>query len=234
MEEQGFHDGAPRLRDRSRHAAPQVLEILREKIVSLELKPGAVLSRSELQDSFGLSSTPIRDALLRLQEEGLVDIFPQSSTLVSRIDLAQARQAQFLRRAVEQEVVRVLAERRDPGLLDRLLGLIADQKRYARAGDFTGFSAADEMFHRSMAEAAEVPDLWDLIRRRSGQIDRLRRLHLPVEGKAAQILADHRRIVRAIAAGRTGAAEASLRDHLSKSLAFSAEMRSRHPDYFVD
>lgn len=234
MDQPGSLDAAARSRDRSRHAAPHVFAVLRDRIVSLELKPGTVLSRAELQDSFGLSSTPIRDALLRLQEEGLVDIFPQSATRVSRIDLAQARQAQFLRRAVEQEVVRVLAERPDPSLVDRLLGLIAEQRRYAKAGDLAGFSAADEMFHRSMAEAAKVPDLWNLVRRRSGQIDRLRRLHLPVKGKAAQILADHREIVRAIAAGRSAAAEASLRDHLSKSLAFSAEMRLSHPDYFVD
>ncbi len=57
--------GAQRLRDRSRHAAPQVFELIRDKIVSLDLAPGTVLSRPELQASFGLSATPIRDALLR-------------------------------------------------------------------------------------------------------------------------------------------------------------------------
>lgn len=226
--------GTGRLRDRSRHAAPQVFDVLRSKIVSLDLAPGTVLSRTELQDRFGLSSTPIRDALLRLQEEGLVDIFPQSATVVSRIDLVQARQAQFLRRSVEQEVVRTLAAQRDRELVAALDTLIGEQQRVARAGDFDRFAVADEAFHRAMAEAAEVPDLWALIRRRSGQIDRLRRLHLPVAGKMAQILDDHGAIVRAIEAGRPAEAEEALRSHLSRSLAFSSEMRLSHPDYFAE
>src|SRR4051794_94845 len=78
--------------DRSRHAAPQVFERLREMILVLDLVPGTVLSRAELAARFGVSQTPIRDALLRLGEEGLVDIFPQHATVVSRINLASARQ----------------------------------------------------------------------------------------------------------------------------------------------
>jgi DNA-binding GntR family transcriptional regulator len=64
-----------------------------------------------------------------------------------------------------------------------------------------------------------VPDLWLLVRRRSGPIDRIRRLHLPMKGKAAQIVRDHAAIVRALADGRPARAEAALRDHLSRSLA---------------
>src|SRR6185312_1845819 len=78
--------------DRSRHAAPQVFEHLREMILSLELPPGMHLSRADLASRFGVSQTPVRDALLRLGEEGLVDIFPQHATVVSAIDLTAARQ----------------------------------------------------------------------------------------------------------------------------------------------
>jgi GntR family transcriptional regulator, rspAB operon transcriptional repressor len=231
---EGMFGDAQRWRDRSRHAAPQVFDYLREKIVSMALKPGTVLSRAALQASFGLSSTPIRDALLRLQEERLVEIFPQHATVVSPIDLALARQAQFLRRSIEQEVVRTLAERPSEALLRRLRAIIVEQKRFARAGDFDGLSAADTNFHKAMYEAAEIPDLWDLVRRNSAQIDRLRRLHLPVEGKARQVIEDHLALVAAIAEGQPCLAEQRLRDHLSKSLAFSGEMRLRFPDYFRD
>jgi GntR family transcriptional regulator, rspAB operon transcriptional repressor len=93
----------------SRGGALHVFEVLREEIISLRLAPRTVLSRAELQKRFGLSSTPIRDALLRLQEERLVAIFPQHATLVSPIDLGRAREAQFLRRSIELEIVRVLA-----------------------------------------------------------------------------------------------------------------------------
>src|SRR5687768_16350815 len=110
----------PLRRDRSRQAAPQVLEHLRERIMSLDLTPGTVLSRTELAEDYGLSQTPIRDALIRLGEEGLVDIFPQHATVVSRIDVASALQAHFLRRAIESEIVRVLAGHASAELLARL------------------------------------------------------------------------------------------------------------------
>ena len=220
--------------DRSRHAAPQVFEALRERIISLALPPGTVLNRAELQEQFGLSSTPIRDALLRLQEEGFVDIFPQHATVVSSINLTLARQAQFLRRSVEQDVVRTLAEAPDPDLIRGLRSTIAKQKALAEVGALEEFNALDHAFHQAMYEAANVPDLWTIVRRHSGQIDRLRRLHLPVEGKAQQIVDDHAAIVDAIAAGDPDAAHRNLRDHLSRSLAFSSEMRVRYPDYFED
>ncbi len=109
---------------------------------------------------------------------------------------------------------------------------MAEQALFAEAGDFARLSASDEAFHRALCEAAAVPDLWDLIRRRSGHIDRLRRLHLPVEGKAQQIVADHRRIVAALAEGEPEAAQEALRDHLSKSIALGDEIRARWPAYF--
>src|SRR5258706_13873276 len=92
----------PRL-DRSRHAAPQVLDYLRERIIALELPPGIVLSRADLAAQFGLSQTPVRDALIRLEEEGLVEVFAQHKTVVSRIDVRSAQQAHFLRRPLERE-----------------------------------------------------------------------------------------------------------------------------------
>lgn len=225
---------AARNRDRSRHAAPQVFEQLREMILSLALAPGTVLSRSELQQQFRLSSTPIRDALLQLQDEHLVEIFPQHATVVSPIDLALARQAQFLRRSVELEIVRTLAAAPDKTLIARLTAIVAQQRAFSDVGDLEQFMAMDHNFHRAMYDAAQVPDLWALVRRHSGHIDRLRRLHLPVEGKAKQIVDDHTAIVDAIAAGKPDLAQHQLRDHLSRSLAFSSEMRTRFPTYFRD
>ena len=225
---------AVRNRDRSRHAAPQVFEQLREMILSLALAPGTVLSRGELQQHFRLSSTPIRDALLQLQDEHLVEIFPQHATVVSPIDLALARQAQFLRRSVELEIVRTLAAAPDKALIARLNAIVAQQRAFGEAGDLEQFMATDHSFHHAMYDAAQVPDLWALVRRHSGHIDRLRRLHLPVEGKAKQIVDDHTAIVDAIAAGKPDLAQHQLRDHLSRSLAFSSEMRTRFPTYFRD
>lgn len=220
------------VRERGRGGASYVFETLREDIIALVLAPGAVLSRSDLQHRFGLSSTPVRDALLRLQEEGLVEVFPQSATVVTPIDLEQAREAQFLRRSIELEIVRVLALAADPAVIARLRSLLRQQSALAKVGEFGAFTAADQAFHKAMYEAAQVLSLWRLVNRQSGHIDRLRRLHLPVPGKMRQVLRDHTAITEAIAAGAPDKAQALLREHLSNSLAFVDTLKTKHPEYF--
>jgi DNA-binding GntR family transcriptional regulator len=221
-------------RDRSQQAAPQVFEQLRDMILSLKLVPGTALSRAKLQKQFGLSSTPIRDALMRLDEDGLVEVFPQSGTIVSLINVPLARQAQFLRRSIEQEVVRIHAEAPDSALIGKLREVIEEQSRRAKAKDFERFHEADLAFHKILYDVASVPDLWALVRKRSCHIDRIRRLHLPIGGKAAQIVRDHSAIVNAIAKGKPEVAQSEMRDHLSRSLAFSEELRARFPGYFKE
>jgi DNA-binding GntR family transcriptional regulator len=218
-------------RDRSRQASPQVFEHLRERIVGLELAPGTVLSRTELAQAYRLSQTPIRDALLRLGDEGLVDIFPQHATVVSRIDVQAARQAHFLRRAIECEVAQTLAGAAPPGLVNGLRARIDVMAACASDASRRAFIDADRAFHQLMYEAAEVPELFDLVRRRSGHVDRLRLLHLPTAGKVKAILRDHRRIVDAIEQGDPVLAQQVVREHLSGTLARVEEIRRSHPDW---
>ena len=221
-----------RTRERGRGGAAHVFMTLRQEIIALALAPGAILSRADLQDRFGLSSTPVRDALMRLQEEGLVDVFPQHATVVSPIDLERAQQGQFLRRSIELEIVRTLALNPDPVVIERLNSLIRQQTAFSRLGEHGAFTAADQAFHKTMYEFAKVPELWDVVARHSGHIDRLRRLHLPVPGKMRDVMRDHQAIVDAIAAGKRDEAQAALRDHLSRSLGFVETLRQSHPDYF--
>jgi len=211
-----------------------VFERLREMIVTLELAPATVLSRTELASRYGLSQTPVRDALMKLGEEGLVDIFPQHATLVSRINLKSATQAHFLRRSVELEVVRVLAEQGDAELVAHLQATIASQRKVCDLKDYPKFLKLDQAFHQQMYEAAGVSELWDLVRRVSGHIDRLRHLHLPVEGKTLAVVKDHEAIVDAIAARDPDAARAALTAHLSGTLARIDEVRRRHPEYVTE
>jgi DNA-binding GntR family transcriptional regulator len=217
--------------DRSRHAAPQVFELLRGMILSLELTPGTVLSRADLASGFGISQTPVRDALIRLGEEGLVDIYPQRRTLVSQINVTSARQAHFLRRSIELEVVRTLAQGTDAAIVAQLRSTIERQTALCNTKDYHEFVVVDQTFHCQMYEAAGVPDLWDLVRRISGHIDRLRRLHLPVEGKTVAIVRDHGEIVDAIECHDPDAAQSTIRKHLSDTLSQIEKIRSIYPDY---
>ena len=217
--------------DRKRMAAPQVFERLRDMILALEMAPGTVLSRVELAERFGVSQTPVRDALMHLEAEGLVEVYPQHATVVSRIDTTSARQAHFLRRAIELEMVRTLAEQPDEALVARLRATIAQQRALRDLKNYREFVAADQWFHRQMYEAAGIADLWDLVRRRSGHIDRLRNLHLPEEGKTNAIVRDHGEIVEAIARGDPVGAQNALRKHLSGTLNFVEQIRERYPEY---
>jgi DNA-binding GntR family transcriptional regulator len=220
--------------DRDRQAAPQVFERLRNMITSLALPPGSPLSRAALAEQFGVSSTPIRDALMRLEEEGLVDVFPQYATVVSRIDVRLAQQAHFLRQALELEIVRLLAASPNEALSAELNQTIARQQQFAKAGAFEKFMAADNDFHAQLYAAAGKQDLWALVRSRSGHIDRLRRLHLPSPGKAQDIVRHHRLIARSIGAGEPDDAQKHLRAHLSGTLRDLDRIRARYPEYLSD
>lgn len=211
-----------------------VFDKLHMSILSLTLAPGAELSRAALQKRFAVSSTPVRDALMRLEEIGLVDVFPQSGTIVSLIDVSKAKQAQFLRRSIELEAVHTLASSPDEGVVSSLQAVIAEQKARAKAGDLKRFNESDLTFHRILFDAAGIPDLWALVRRHSGHIDRIRRLHLPVKGKTAQIVRDHTAILHAIEAADPKLAQRKLREHLSQSLAYTKELRMRFPAYFKE
>ena len=211
-----------------------MFERLRSAIISLELPPGSPLSRAALAEQFGVSSTPVRDALMRLEEEGLVEVFPQYATVVSRIDVHRGLQAHFLRQALELEIVRMLALQPDAALIAELNATIARQQQFAKLGAFERFIAADNEFHAHLYEAAGKQDLWTLVRSRSGHIDRLRRLHLPSPGKAQDIVRHHKLIARAIADGKPAEAQEHLRKHLSGTLSELSRIRTRHPEYLRD
>ena len=219
--------------DRTRNATAQVFEHLREKIVTNVLEPGTVLARQQLADYFKLSVTPIRDALLRLEEERLVDIYPQHLTRVSAIDLTSARQAHVLRLSVELETAHQLCGRRPPALDGELADLLARQRLALERGDLESFARADLEFHQTLYMAADVADLWQLVRRLSGNLDRLRRLHLPLNSKAQRILDDHSEIADAIAAGNSEQARNAVRRHLSGTLWELDALREKYPDFVL-
>lgn len=211
----------------------QLYEQLRERIIALELPPALQLSRNELAEAYGVSQTPVRDALQMLEKEGLVMVYPQSRTEVTRIDLRHARETQFLRMSLELEVIRALTmEERHPAV-DQVVRLVQLQDTALNVDeDLERFALLDRQFHRVMFEAAGVPDLWALIQSRSGHIDRLRKLNLMDPGKAATILTAHREIVGHLQARDLSSAHEAVRRHLSGTLAKVEDIQRAHPEFF--
>jgi DNA-binding GntR family transcriptional regulator len=219
--------------DRSRSAASQVYEHLRELIVTLALEPGTPLSRTQVAESLDLSPMPVRDALSRLEKEGLVEIFPQHLTRVRRIDLDSARQVHVLRLSVELEIVHGLARTADPDVAKSLRAAVTKQRACLEADDFAGFILFDQEFHITMYRAAQLMSIWHMIRSASGNLDRLRRLHVPINGKAQAVLEDHTGIARCIAEGDPAGAQEWVRRHLSGTLTELNSLRERYPDYML-
>lgn len=216
--------------------AEQIYADLRERIVTLELPPNQSLSRNELSEHYGISQTPLRDALLKLEREGLVEIYPQSRTLVTRIDTRVVRETQFLRSAVEVEIATLLAAAPDKSRLAPARDALERQFAVAGgSGSYEAFMQLDKEFHRQLFVAADKPGLHDLIDERAGQLDRVRRfhLHLPREGKMQQVLADHREILDAILASEVEAAHLAMRRHLSGTLQRLDDLKAEYPDYFT-
>lgn len=210
-----------------------VFEALRNDILTLDMPPGTVIARTEIARRFGVSPTPVREALLRLAEEGLVDIFPQSRTTVSRIDLQHAREAFVLRLSIDVEVARTLAPQMNRARIAVLETLLRRQAAELDAGDLTAFNTYDRAFHRQIYDFGGVPGLWELVRSRYGHLDRLGRLHLPRPGKPQTILRHHRAIIDALASRDPARAEAAARHHLGMAMDAAGALARAHPDYFL-
>ncbi len=203
--------------------------LLRHEIVTLRLRPGERLSENDLAARFGTSRAPVRDALIRLVEDGLIEVRPQRGSFVSRISLRSMERARFVREALEVAIIRRAAEQ---GISDaihsRLEAAIAGQ---VEAGDDPErFTELDDAFHRGLAEAASLDTVWDVIEREKAQFDRVRYLSLPNSTPVDVLVRQHREILSAASGRRPAAAEKAIRIHMREVLHIAANLASMHPD----
>ena len=158
--------------DRSRQVAPQILEILRSRILSMSLPPTTVLSRISLQSEFNVSQTPVRDALIRLEEEGLVEVYPQYATVVARIDIGNAIEAHFLRLSIELEAIRRLTSETPEETAAALEFVLKRQAHVMSPETYDLFDSLDKDFHRVLFERTGILGLWATVRRQGVHLDR--------------------------------------------------------------
>ncbi|AWB08269.1 GntR family transcriptional regulator (plasmid) [Azospirillum humicireducens] len=207
---------------------------LRDDIVSLRRKPGEPLIEKEVADTYGVSRTPVREAMLKLADEGLVEVFPQSGTFVARIPLSALPEAIAIRRALEEATVRYAAEQATGSQVARLRANLELQREMEEAGNFDGFHEADEEFHALLAEISGYPGFWTVTQQVKRQVDRYRHLTLPVAGRMKKALAEHGAVVEAIAARDPDRAVAELRRHLTDLQLGIADVQRTNPHYFTN
>ena len=207
----------PDVIDRSAPATPQIYDLLRARIVDKRLPPGARISEVELAASLGVSRTPLRAALQQLAFEGLISTRPQVGSVVAELDEARLNEAVLIRAAVEEAVVRRLAE--TGADLGTLVALLASQEKAATADDYESFFELDEAFHAALSEIADMPNAWRLVQSVKGHVDRQRYSMLgviPMRSKRAYL--EHLKVLDRIRAGDADGAATAMRSHVASVL----------------
>ncbi|GJD99633.1 GntR family transcriptional regulator [Methylobacterium isbiliense] len=204
---------------RAPSAAAVIRQELRAEIASLALLPGRPINEKEIAARYGVSRTPVHEAVLRLADEGLVEIFPQAGTYVARIPYRDLPEVIVIRRALEEASARLAAENAAAPDLAALDASMAALGEAARRQDREAFHQHDEDFHAAVAVAAGYPGLWRLTQQVKIQVDRFRRLTLPQPGRFARVLDEHAAVLAAIRGRDAARAGAAMSAHLDGLLA---------------
>ncbi|MBX2804566.1 MAG: GntR family transcriptional regulator [Hyphomicrobiales bacterium] len=214
--------------------ATRIYEHLRNRIISMELEPDTTLSRIELAREYGVSQMPVREAMQRLEQDGLIRIYPQSKTIVARIDTLELQENQFLRIALEIEVARRLAEQRNEATVKQAGMIIKMQESILDdLSEIQLFNDLDRQFHSALFDGVGMKTLHQMILSKLGHLARCQRLELPLIGKRRDILNSHKAIVEAIHNGAPVKAVKAMRTHLTGTISRIESLRKAYPDYFV-
>lgn len=238
----GCHDGRVAQGTGSRVVGSRmsdwVYRELSEAIRSLELPPGTRLSEPSLAKRLGVSRVPVREAIGRLADQGLVTVVPQVGTRVAPILMSEVENACFIRSSLEAGALARAIARRNAAAhgpdadLAGLRGILAANRAAFEAGDAAEFFATDERLHQAVFALAGVPEVWDVVRGVKVHLDRLRRLHLRRVMANSEIVDEHSLIVEAIERGDTLSGQKVIARHASRIILDSDELRAEYPEYF--
>jgi GntR family transcriptional regulator, rspAB operon transcriptional repressor len=217
---------------RAASAADLVFEEIYDRIVALDLLPGARLSEADVARQMGVSRQPVRDAFYRLSQLGFLQIRPQRPTTVTRISEEAVHRARFIRTALEVATVGVAVETLEEDGLAELEAMLGQQRTAVTDGDRRRFHALDDEFHRTICRLAGHEYAWTLIRDNKAHMDRVRYLSLSFESEI--VLEDHAHILDALRARDEAAAVELIRLHLSRIGGIIAQIRTDHGEYFEE
>ena len=216
--------------------AAQVYARLLADVVTLRFAPGQALSENELAQEYGVSRTPVREAVQRLRLAGIVDVRPQAGTFVSKVDLARFREAQFVRETLETACIDLALSRPEPVPAADVAAMrreIAAQRACAAAGDTVAFVRHDEAMHRIVCAVSGHADVWDVIAGAKVHLDRVRHMSLVTPSVMRSLVRQHRAIVDGIAARDAAAAVDAARTHARETLRVLPDLMIRHPGWFA-
>ncbi|KGJ17430.1 GntR family transcriptional regulator [Paracoccus sanguinis] len=206
-----------------------VYETLRDEILDLVLRPGSALDEVALAERFGMSRTPIREALVRLAGEGLVDTLPNRSTIVAPIDYLNLHHFFDAITLMYRVSNRQAARYHTPADLARIRAAQADYAAAVNAQDALAMIAANRAFHAAIAEAGGNPYYTQFFVRMLDEGRRLLRLYYQSfdDRLPQEYVEEHEAIIAAIASGDVGAADRLGRAHADQIVAHIQALLAR-------
>ncbi|WP_309630894.1 GntR family transcriptional regulator [Nocardioides zeae] len=189
------------------------LAALRDLLTSGALEPGERIRQEQLAARLGTSVVPVREALSKLQAEGLVRHVPHRGFRVATLTLAELSETYEIRRLLEDEVVRLATPRLTADHLDVLRATAAEMEENSATADIAAMVAANRRFHFTVFEAAGRPRMVEFIRLLWQTTDAYRSLYYGDGGARHRVNDEHRSIVEALASRDAERAVRELQAH---------------------
>ncbi len=212
-------------------AKAYALREISENIISLELKPGALVSENELARALGVSRTPVREALQELQKSQLIEVFPQRGSYVAGISFEAVEEAAFLRRTLEIAITEELCDKITFDQLEQLSENVGLQEYYLNNGMSSKIMDLDNQFHKDLFLMCGKERTYNIMQSIMGHFDRIRILSLHTI-KDIKKVTDHRAILEAIKSGNKEEVRDLISRHLMRYKFDKKELEKNYPDYF--
>jgi len=214
----------PSTLNRSLPLRDQIYQMIRTMIVGGKLKPGEPINEIAIAEALGVSRTPVREAVKRISDEGMVKILAQTGTYVAPISRKDLEEAYVIRRALEMESARHAAANFTPATAELLEDNIAAHRLAISRGRYANAIQLDDVFHRTIAEISGFPSIWRAVDISKAQMDRGRYLAIPRPGYGAQTIEQHEAILEALARNDAEGAARAMESHLNTSLLNTLEV----------
>ncbi|MCR5724966.1 MAG: GntR family transcriptional regulator [Treponema sp.] len=210
-----------------------VYNALRNNIMSLKLKPGTVMSTQEMAIKLEVSRTPVREAFIRLQRDGLVNIYPQKETIVSRIDYSKVEQERFVRESLECANLDIFIDSSSRKDFVNLELNLEQQRATISSGNYNTLIQLDNAFHAYMFKATGQHLSWNVIEGNSNHYARIRLMTVWNKDIMQEIILQHQKILSAIEERNAEYAKIYMKAHVHRLENLLQQTVKDFPDYFV-
>ena len=194
-----------------------VCETLRDAIRRGILEPGERLMEVQLADELGISRTPVREAIRKLEQEGYVIMMPRRGTYVSDVSVSDVKEIFEIRSALESLATGLAARRIEPDELETLQKLLVEIEGYIAKNDMDKIVETDIKFHELLYQVSRNDRLVAIIHNLKEQLARFRTLSMSYPGRLQETLEEHSDMVEAIANGDVSAARDAAEHHMERA-----------------